>query len=34
MANRLLPLCSKARLLWDLFLAIVGVNWVDVRTGP
>ena len=26
--DNLLLHCSKARLLWDLLLAIVGVNWV------
>ena len=28
MVEHLLVHCSKARLLWDLLLAIVGVNWV------
>ena len=26
--DHLLLHCSKARLLWDLLLAIVGVNWI------
>ena len=26
--NHLLIHCSKARMLWELFLAIFGVNWV------
>ena len=28
MVDHLLVHCSKARLPWDLFLAVIGVNWV------